>query len=164
MNSISFRYEIKALVSAQSIDERVLTLHREDGTGDNPNGNGKGPSTTGTTATHKLGPKANQGAINAGLRALDRSGKPCRKWQKSSFKIKTFTGTVWEIPRWSAPPKVKINGESDGSTSSGDSSKENKENSQIESDKSNSAGDIEMGSTASINPSSPAPVIAASSA
>lgn len=67
----------------------------------------------------------------------------------------------WEIPRWSAPPKVKINGESEGSAS-GESSKENKENSQIDSEKSNSAGDIEIGSTASINASSPAPAITAS--
>lgn len=56
---------------------------------------------------HKLGPKANQGAINAGLRALDRSGKPCRKWAKGSFTLKSFTGVVWEIPRWTAPPRPK---------------------------------------------------------
>lgn len=56
---------------------------------------------------HKLGPKANQGAINAGLRALDRSGKPCRKWAKGSFVLKSFTGTVWEIPRWTAPARPK---------------------------------------------------------
>lgn len=49
---------------------------------------------------HKLGPKANQGAINAGLRALDRTGKPCRKWQKNGFRIKTFTGVSWELPSW----------------------------------------------------------------
>src|SRR5579875_2574532 len=31
---------------------------------------------------HKLGPKANQGAINEKLRALDRTNKPCRKCQR----------------------------------------------------------------------------------
>lgn len=45
------------------------------------------------------------GAINAGLRALDRSGKPCRKWAKGSFQLKSFTGVQWSIPRWRAPPK-----------------------------------------------------------
>ncbi|PHH50294.1 INO80 complex subunit 4 [Ceratocystis fimbriata CBS 114723] len=56
---------------------------------------------------HKLGPKANQGAINAGLRALDRSGKPCRKWVKGSFTIKSFTGVTWDISRWAAPAQAK---------------------------------------------------------
>ncbi|TAQ88081.1 hypothetical protein B7494_g3623 [Chlorociboria aeruginascens] len=109
-----------------------------------------------TTTGHKLGPKANQGAINAGLRALDRSGKPCRKWKKGEFTLKSFTGVVWGIPRWTAPPKVQVNGVSEDSTS-GSSGKENKESSHLESDKSNSAVDVEMGSTASQNVNSPAP-------
>ena len=67
---------------------------------------------------------------------------------------------VWEIPRWKAPPKVKVEGNSDGSAS-GESSKENKDNSQIESEKSNNGVDVEMGSTASHNVSSPAPSICA---
>ena len=58
-------------------------------------------------ASHKLGPKANQGAINAGLRALDRTGKPCRKWERKKFSVKSFTGVVWEVPSWAAPPKPK---------------------------------------------------------
>ncbi|OLL22026.1 INO80 complex subunit 4, partial [Neolecta irregularis DAH-3] len=49
----------------------------------------------------KLGPKANLGAINAGLRALDRSGKPCRKWHRTSFTVKTITGREWSVPGWS---------------------------------------------------------------
>lgn len=53
-----------------------------------------------TAASHKLGPKANQGVINEKLRALDRTGKPCRKWQKTGFKIKSFTGKIWEVPTW----------------------------------------------------------------
>lgn len=127
-----------------------------------------------TAAAHKLGPKANQGAINAGLRALDRTGKPCRKWQKGSFKLKSFTGVSWEIPRWTAPPKPKAEGVSEGSAS-GDSSKENKDNSQLESEKSeksnNGAVDVEMAnasnlvsSPASLPPSSAtaAPIVAAS--
>ncbi|CZR53248.1 related to MUC1 Extracellular alpha-1,4-glucan glucosidase [Phialocephala subalpina] len=113
-----------------------------------------------TGAAHKLGPKANQGAINAGLRALDRTGKPCRRWQKGSFKLKSFTGVTWEIPRWTAPPKVTIQGNSEGSAS-GDSSKENKDNSQMESEKSNSGADVEMASNLV---SSPAPSLPPSSA
>jgi len=119
------------------------------------------PRTT-TTAAHKLGPKANQGAINAGLRALDRTGKPCRKWQKGSFKLKSFTGVIWEIPRWKAPPKITVEGTSEGSAS-GDSSKENKDNSQLESEKSeksNNGVDVEMTSNlvSSPAPSLPTPV------
>ncbi|KAI5294281.1 hypothetical protein KEM52_004337, partial [Ascosphaera acerosa] len=58
-------------------------------------------------ASHKLGPKANTGAINAGLRALDRTGTPCRKWSKRSFRLKSFTGVTWEVPAWSAPARPK---------------------------------------------------------
>ncbi|CZT06327.1 hypothetical protein WAI453_006259 [Rhynchosporium graminicola] len=117
------------------------------------------PRAANGTAAHKLGPKANQGAINAGLRALDRSGKPCRKWQKGSFKLKSFTGVIWEIPRWTAPPRITVQGNSESSTS-GDSSKENKDNSQMESEKSeksNNGVDVDMKSNVSNLVSSPAP-------
>ncbi|AEO55929.1 hypothetical protein MYCTH_79897 [Thermothelomyces thermophilus ATCC 42464] len=115
----------------------------------------------GSLAAHKLGPKANQGAINAGLRALDRSGKPCRKWSRGGFTIKTFTGVVWEIPRWTAPPKARPEESADSSTPASDSSnKENKEdNSQVKSEASNNGGDVEMQDTPSFAAdNSPAPV------
>ncbi|KAL2131099.1 hypothetical protein VTI74DRAFT_5551 [Chaetomium olivicolor] len=115
----------------------------------------------GSLAPHKLGPKANQGAINAGLRALDRSGKPCRKWTRGGFTLKSFTGVVWEIPRWTAPPKPRPESSADGSTPASDSSnKENKEdsNSQMKSEASNNGGDIEMQSAPSLAENSPAPV------
>ncbi|KAK7737923.1 hypothetical protein SLS53_006301 [Cytospora paraplurivora] len=122
-------------------------------------------------AAHRLGPKANQGAINAGLRALDRSGKPCRKWAKGGFQLKTFTGVQWEIPRWTAPPKpkpVEVTPE-EGVTASGpvsadgSSSKENKElvAQPVKSDSNTnsvSGGDVEMQSAPSIQASSPAPM------
>ncbi|CZT16183.1 uncharacterized protein RCC_02025 [Ramularia collo-cygni] len=54
---------------------------------------------------HRLGPKANTGAINAGLRALDRTGKPCRKWERKGLTLKSFTGTIWDLASWKAPPK-----------------------------------------------------------
>ncbi|KAI4155490.1 MAG: hypothetical protein L6R39_001232 [Caloplaca ligustica] len=88
---------------------------------------------------HKLGPKANQGAINAGLRALDRTGKPCRKWQKSGFRLKTFTGVTWQVPSWRTPTKSL---DSDGSPSKGSlptsnsQSKENNSSSHVGSENS----------------------------
>lgn len=114
-------------------------------------------------AYHKLGPKANQGAINAGLRALDRSGTPCRKWQKGGFTLKSFTGVVWGVPRWTAPPKAKAEGNGDeAATGSAESSnKENKDDSQMKSDKSNSnaGGDTQqdVSKPPSIRVASPAP-------
>lgn len=49
---------------------------------------------------HRLGPKANTGAINAGLRALDRTGAPCRKWERQPLRLKSFTGITWQLPGW----------------------------------------------------------------
>ena len=71
---------------------------------------------------HKLGPKANQGAINAGLRALDRSGKPVRKWIRKPFTVKSFTGVTWDLPSWKGGPKP--------SHQDGESSAESKDLSQ----------------------------------
>ncbi|KAL2873173.1 hypothetical protein SGCOL_011684 [Colletotrichum sp. CLE4] len=128
----------------------------EDGTID--------PNARGGAGGHKLGPKANQGAINAGLRALDRSGKPCRKWARGGFVLKSFTGIVWEVPRWTAPPKfVPESTTEDSAAASADSStKENKENDQIKSDANsavNSGADVEMRSApGSVPASSPAPM------
>lgn len=127
--------------------------HSEDGTLEGGRG---------SLAAHKLGPKANQGAINAGLRALDRSGKPCRKWSRGGFKLKSFTGVVWEIPRWTAPPKPQPESSGEGSTpaSVDSSNKENKEDaSQLKSEASHNGGDIDMQSAPSfVDVNSPAPV------
>ncbi|KAI1812362.1 INO80 complex, subunit Ies4 [Poronia punctata] len=112
-------------------------------------------------AYHKLGPKANQGAINAGLRALDRSGAPCRKWTKGGFKLKSFTGVLWEIPRWTAPPKPKPEeaATEDAVASTESSNKENKEASQQKSDKTPSNVGAEPQSIPpSVHASSPAPM------
>lgn len=142
----------------------MLTVcNREDGSID-PNGRQIGGT------YHKLGPKANQGAINAGLRALDRSGAPCRKWAKGGFRVKSFTGVVWEIHRWTAPPKPQPEATSEESAAaSADSS--NKENikesgSQLKSENSGSQVGGEQPSVApsmapSMNASSPAPMPAA---
>ncbi|TID26377.1 putative duf1711 domain protein [Venturia nashicola] len=71
-------------------------------------------------AAPKLGPKANQGAINACLRALDRTGKPTRKWQKTGFKVRSFTGYAWAVGTYAA--QRKINAEFAGDVKSDSSS------------------------------------------
>lgn len=60
---------------------------------------GKIPTSAG--AGHRLGPKANTGAINAGLRAIDRTGAPCHQ-------LKSFTGVLWQLPSWRSPKRPKI--------------------------------------------------------
>lgn len=126
---------------------------REDGTID-PSGR------PGGSAYHKLGPKANQGAINAGLRALDRSGAPCRKWTKGGFKLKSFTGILWEIPRWTAPSKPQPEAPTEEPTTSTDSSnKENKDGSQMKSENSiSNVGGEPQSIPPSVHASSPAPM------
>ncbi|RYP56617.1 hypothetical protein DL771_011738 [Monosporascus sp. 5C6A] len=127
----------------------------EDGSID-PNGRQNGG------AYHKLGPKANQGAINAGLRALDRSGAPCRKWAKGGFRVKSFTGVIWEVPRWTAPPRPKpeASTEESAAASAESSNKENnKEDGQMKSENSASQAEGERPSMApSVNASSPPPM------
>jgi hypothetical protein len=139
-------------MSCLSTSTTNVNVDREDGTIDPASKN------TTTATTHKLGPKANQGAINAGLRALDRSGKPCRKWEKRAFEVKSFTGTVWQLPTWRAPKKDTLAENKDPSSqTTGDSdSKANESSNAVKSEKSNS-GDSEL-ALASNDVSSPAPL------
>ncbi|KAK6496780.1 hypothetical protein TWF481_001768 [Arthrobotrys musiformis] len=60
----------------------------------------------------RLGPKSSGGAINAGLRALDRSGAPCKKWAKAPFTLKSFTGFKFTVKTYGtsvtpAPPVLE---------------------------------------------------------
>lgn len=105
--------------------------------------------TTGTAAAaiHKLGPKANQGAINAGLRALDRTGKAARKWQRKGFQLKSFTGVTWQSPSWRAPNGRKFGAEGEEKGASTGSSDDLKPSS-IASEKSNGGGDMKAPSAA----------------
>lgn len=130
----------------------------EDGTIDPSGKNG---------AYHKLGPKASMGAINAGLRALDRSGAPCRRWGKGGFRLKSFTGVVWEVNRWTAPQKSNPDATSEeASNASGEnnSNKESKEEGQVKSDAKSDSNSHPGGEQPSIPPSiqasSPAPMSA----
>jgi hypothetical protein len=96
----------------------------------------------GSTPIQKLGPKANQGAINAGLRALDRTGKfKCRKWEKKGFKLRSFTGVVWDVPSWKAPSRSSAFSEDVKSDSTGSSDTKVKDESSAVSDKSGLNGD-----------------------
>ena len=132
---------------------------RGDGTDNNGDSAGKGTPGAAPAPTHKLGPKANQGAINAGLRALDRSGKPCKRWQKSGFSLKTFTGVTWQITTWRAPKTKKVElepgVEQASLPTSNSQSKENNNSSNIGSEKSGS-GEADL----PIAASSPIPAIA----
>ncbi|KAL8941942.1 MAG: hypothetical protein Q9216_001970 [Gyalolechia sp. 2 TL-2023] len=105
--------KLLVLLSNSSI---LCSAHTNRELSDDVNGDNGGSAVRGGTGNaapaHKLGPKANQGAINAGLRALDRTGKPCRKWQKNGFRIKTFTGVTWELPSWRTPSKTLNAGDS----------------------------------------------------
>ncbi|KAL9533101.1 hypothetical protein SMMN14_03316 [Sphaerulina musiva] len=76
-----------------------------DGTIDRTTDNPTGARPANAIPAHKLGPKANTGAINACLRALDRTGKPCRRWGKKTLELKSFTGMTWNLSSWKAPPK-----------------------------------------------------------
>ena len=90
----------------------MLILRREDGTIDH-----SAKPTNATGVAPKLGPKANQGAINAGLRALDRSGKPCRKWARKAFSVKSFTGVAWDLSSWKGSENLGLlNGDDSSDT------------------------------------------------
>lgn len=123
------RFDCKSLLTPKPILDVTNCQHRDDN-----GGPAKGTSANAPAPTHKLGPKANQGAINAGLRALDRTGTPCRKWQKKGFLLKTFTGVCWELPSWHAPPK--------NLDSSGDSYKGSQATSNSQSKDTNSSSNV----------------------
>ncbi|UPX13345.1 uncharacterized protein EKO05_0003859 [Ascochyta rabiei] len=94
------------------------------------------------TPNQKLGPKANQGAINAGLRALDRTGKfKCRRWEKKGFQLRSFTGVAWDVPSWKAPNRNAAFLEDVKSDSTGSSDTKVKEESSAVSEKSGLNGD-----------------------
>ena len=131
-------------------------LNRDNGTNENNESTNRPWTTPAPLTGHKLGPKANQGAINAGLRALDRTGKPCRKWEKKVFRLKSFTGITWEIPSWHAPKKSVVEVKSDSGQNGTPTS--NSEN-QINNSSSNIGSENSQVGNADIKPapSSPAP-------
>ncbi|KAF1955396.1 hypothetical protein CC80DRAFT_474870 [Byssothecium circinans] len=123
--------------------------------------NHKGPFAA-SAPIPKLGPKANVGAINANLRALDRTGKPCRKWAKKGFSIRSFTGVAWDVPTWRAPKKAAVFAEDVKSDSTGSSDSKVKDESSAISDKSGALADAATPQPPALA-SSPAPATAAAS-
>lgn len=126
-------------------------------------------------AAHRLGPKANTGAINAGLRALDRTGAPCRKWEKQPLRLRSFTGILWQLPSWKTHALAKsenVDGTVTVALESGDSDTKPtltapgtdtmNGSSAVPSEKSNSGdGDITPAPSNLVEPSSPAIAMAA---
>ncbi|KAI9660750.1 MAG: hypothetical protein M1831_003442 [Alyxoria varia] len=121
-----------------------------------PNGIAKAGGAGTAAPSHKLGPKANQGAINAGLRALDRTGKPCRRWNKKGFNLKSFTGVAWSLPYWQTPGSRFSEGKSETTGSS--EAKPDQTNSMVGSEKNNEGKDSNAGAPApSAEPASSPP-------
>lgn len=144
--------------TAPPSNKHLLTLPRPDGTIDRTGDNGK-PIPPPVPA-HKLGPKANTGAINAGLRALDRSGKPCRRWERKGLQLKSFTGAAWAMSSWKGSQRPGLN--ADGEVKS-DSSSDVRlpDTSGVASERSQSGVDVGDASLMNGVESSPAPVVAA---
>lgn len=137
--------------------------NRADGTIDHSAENTKkGPAAgANPTATHRLGPKANTGHINANLRALDRTGKPCRKWDRKPLQIKSFTGTMWGMPTWKAPERdAGFPGDVKSDTTGSSDLKPNN-SSAVASERSHSGNDNGESTLMHGMESSPAPAIAA---
>lgn len=110
-------------------------------------------------STVKLNPKASTGIINERLRQLDRSGKPCRKWNHKGFAVKSFTGVFWRAPSWKAPPRTASDNATDVKSDSSSDGLKNMGSSAVPSDGSKSAaGDTPMLGAADIG-SSPAPLV-----
>lgn len=139
------------------------TIPRADGTIDrSAETTKKGPfGGVAPITAHKLGPKANTGAINAGLRALDRSGKPCRKWERKGFSLKSISGATWSVGSWTAPPKDNsFSGDVKSESSGSSETKANMESSAVPSERSISNADAYIQGQRSGLESSPAPVSA----
>lgn len=58
-----------------------------------------------SSATNSTSRGSSNVSTNAARNALDRTGKPVRKWTKSNIELKSFTGFKYEIVTWSGGPK-----------------------------------------------------------
>ncbi|KAJ5496305.1 INO80 complex subunit Ies4 [Penicillium fimorum] len=121
-------------------------------------------------AAQRLGPKANTGAINAGLRALDRTGAACRKWERKPLQLRSFTGIMWQLPSWRTPGISKSDDSVDGKSAALESDHSDSKtvlhapgtdtangSSAVPSEKSHSGdGDVTPAPSHLVEPSSPA--------
>ena len=89
----------------------VFSITNQDGTGSGAGTPVPSGTATGEKERQKPGPKANPGGINAGLRALDRSGKRTRRWQKVKYPVHTCSGYVFHTTTWISPGIHPLNGE-----------------------------------------------------
>jgi hypothetical protein len=119
--------------------------------------NSKGPFPA-PAAINKAGPKANLGAINERLRALDRSGAKCRRWEKKGFQVRSFTGVLWQVPTYQ-PGRKGAFADDVKSDSTGTSDSKLKDESSANSDKSGLNGDsTRVPTPINAMASSPAPI------
>lgn len=75
---------------------------------------------------------------------MDRSGKPCRKWEKKGFQVKSFTGISWSVSTWKTPRShaETFPGDVKSETSNSSEAKANdNENSVVVSERSNNGVD-----------------------
>jgi len=79
----------------------ILSLNGE-GPGAN-GGSGAGTPVPVEKEKAKPGPKTNPGNVNAGLRALDRSGRPTRKWGRVEYPVRTCAGYTFHTTVWTTP-------------------------------------------------------------
>jgi len=118
---------------------------------------GAAASSVNPIPAHRLGPKANTGNINANLRALDRSGKPCRKWERKPLQIKSFTGASWGTGTWKGYARDSGFAGDVKSDSTGSSDLKPGESSAVASERSHNGVDAGDASLMNIE-SSPAPI------
>jgi len=116
--------------------------------------------TTAAPSGGRNGPRGLAGAVNAGLRALDRTGKPCRRWDKKGFSVKSFTGVGWALGSWSSPLRESSTFSGDVKSDSSETGdiKPTLESSIVHSDSSRS-GEVPLRRTNGIE-SSPMPISA----
>jgi hypothetical protein len=108
-------------------------------------------------AVNKAGPKANLGVINERLRALDRTGTKCRRWEKKGFQVRSFTGVLWAVPTYQ-PGRISAFPDDVKSDSTGTSDSKLKDESSAISDKSGLNGDSTPVPTPMNGTRSPAPM------
>lgn len=58
--------------------------------------------------TNALIDKEDEYDVNANVKALDRSGKPCRRWGDKKVEVKSFTGSKWRASSWQACARDEV--------------------------------------------------------
>jgi hypothetical protein len=92
---------------------------------------------------------------------LDRTGKPCRKWQRAGFQLRSFTGVSWGVSSWATNkrPPTEFAGDVKSDSSASNDLQGLHGSSAPPSDKSNSGVDAGTPMPAVEAASSPAPAV-----